>query len=105
VDVKTLSDGDLIKFLALKDFEKKKERWERYQAKSKMLDAPKDHKFWNTQPVPSLNEEISADQNCPIDAETDVSKVRQVCSMNALDTNTDFANIYMIILVDILGTL
>jgi glycylpeptide N-tetradecanoyltransferase len=77
VDVKTLSDGDLIKFLALKDYEKKKERWERYQAKSKMLDAPKDHKFWNTQPVPSLSEEIGSDQNCPIDAEVDVSKVRQ----------------------------
>lgn len=68
----------MIKFLALKDFERKKERWERYQSKTKMADAQKEHKFWNTQPVPQLAEEIGADQNCPIDAEVDVTKVRQV---------------------------
>lgn len=77
VDVKQLSDNDLIKFLALKDFERKKERWERYQNKTKMLDAQKEHKFWNTQPVPQLTEDIAADQNCPIDGEQDVTKVRQ----------------------------
>lgn len=58
--------------------QKRQEKWDRYQNKTKMLDAPKDHKFWNTQPVPALSEEIAAGQNCPIDAETDVSKVRQV---------------------------
>lgn len=76
----------MIKFLALKDFERKKERWERYQNKTKMLDAQKEHKFWNTQPVPQLTEDIAADQNCPIDGEQDVTKVRQVSASIAGST-------------------
>lgn len=51
-----------------------------------MLDAQKEHKFWNTQPVPQLTEDIAADQNCPIDGEQDVTKVRQVSASIAGST-------------------
>jgi glycylpeptide N-tetradecanoyltransferase len=95
VDVKTLSDTQLTQFLLQKEYEKQLQRFERHEAKKKA--APKDHsdhKFWSTQPVLPMTEEVT-EVNAPIDPNTDVSRVRQEpykmpagfewCSMDVMD--------------------
>eukprot|EP01039_Chlorochromonas_danica_P008336 gene8335-9189_t len=73
VDVKNLNDVQLIQFLQQKAFEKQLARYERAQLRGK--DIPKEHKFWNTQPMLALNEEVS-DVNGPINDTMTVDQVR-----------------------------
>lgn len=73
VDVKSLTDAQLVQYLQLKDLQKRKERWERSQQKGK--DVEKEHKFWNTQPVVGLKEEI-IEENGPIDASTTLADIK-----------------------------
>jgi hypothetical protein len=49
VDVSKLSQAQLVQYLAVKEYEKQMMRYERAKAKMEMTNAPKDHKFWNTQ--------------------------------------------------------
>lgn len=64
-----------MKLLLEKEEQKRREKMIKYQLKQNMIDAKDSHKFWDTQPVPKLSEEIS--EAGPIDANVDVSSVRQ----------------------------
>eukprot|EP01031_Cornospumella_fuschlensis_P046178 gene46178-56535_t len=73
IDVKSLSPAELVRFLQMKEFERQKARYDRSLLKGK--DVPKEHKFWNTQPMPALTEEI-IEGNGPINATMTVDQVR-----------------------------
>jgi len=64
-----------MKLLMEKEETKRREKFLKQQLKQNMLDAKDSHKFWDTQPVPKLSENIN--DAGPIDANVDVSSVRQ----------------------------
>lgn len=64
-----------MQFLQHKEYEKNKARYERSQLKGK--DMPKEHKFWNTQPMLALDEEVVDTVNGPINDTVTVDQVRQ----------------------------
>lgn len=74
IDLKSLSDVQLVQFLQHKEYLRQKQRYDRAQNKAKLVD--KEHKFWNTQPVLPLSEEV-VDFNGPIDDKTTVDQVRK----------------------------
>jgi len=95
VDVKSLSDQELFLYLQQKEHEKLRLRYERYEAKkNRPVKDHNDHKFWNTQPVLPISEEVT-EVNAPIDPNTDVSRIRQEpynmpagfewCSLDVMD--------------------
>jgi glycylpeptide N-tetradecanoyltransferase len=56
------------------------EKYQRKQAKHKEQKEKKDHKFWNTQPMPGNEKaiaDVDVDDHGPIDPNTDIMKVRQ----------------------------
>eukprot|EP01038_Epipyxis_sp_PR26KG_P004696 gene4696-6594_t len=74
VDVKSLSDAQLIQFLQQQELLKYQEKEIKRALKGK--DVAKEHKFWNTQPMPQLTDVIT-EGNGPIDDQKNVSDVRQ----------------------------
>lgn len=76
VDVTKLNNAQLVQYLAVKEYEKQMARYERMKSKIDMTNAPKDHKFWNTQPVVPLSQEV-LEGNGPIDDTVTVDKVKQ----------------------------
>ena len=73
VDVSKLSDQELIRFLADKEVQRAQERQQKRLAKQ---NEEKDHKFWNTQPVPQKDDNFEGDSG-PLDAATDLSAVKK----------------------------
>lgn len=63
-------------YLALKEYERQKSRYDRAMAKASAPAAVKDHKFWNTQPVLGLSEEI-VNENAPINDSITVDQVKK----------------------------
>lgn len=74
VDIKGLTDQEVIALLQVKEFNKMKERYARIQAKGQ--DNDREHKFWNTQPVPRLKDVFGGDSG-PLDQNTDIASVKQ----------------------------
>lgn len=64
-----------MKLLMEKEKKKQQEKLMKYELKKNMIDTKESHKFWDSQPVPKLSEEII--EAGPIDANIDVSNVRQ----------------------------
>jgi hypothetical protein len=52
VDVSNMSNAELMKFLQDKELSKMREKYLKQNQKGK--DTDKEHKFWNTQPMPGL---------------------------------------------------
>ena len=72
VDVSKLSDTELIKFLAEQE---QKRLIERQRKKAEKQSGDKEHKFWNTQPVPQIKDTFEGECG-PLDPNTDVSTVK-----------------------------
>mmetsp|Transcript_1459 Transcript_1459/g.2397 ORF Transcript_1459/g.2397 Transcript_1459/m.2397 type:complete len:500 (-) Transcript_1459:434-1933(-) len=75
VDVKSLTDAQLMKYVQDREIAKILERQERKRLKGK--DVPKEHKFWNTQPVLSLTEKVDQEENAAIDTTTTLADIRK----------------------------
>jgi len=71
-----MSDADLVNYIKMQEYLKKKEQYDRRVAKNS-TDLDKDHKFWDTQPVPRLKESFVEGEHGPIEDKTDVTEVRQ----------------------------
>jgi glycylpeptide N-tetradecanoyltransferase len=72
VDVSKLSDQELIQFLADQEGKRLQERARKREAKNSL---DKDHKFWNTQPVPAIKDTFEGECG-PLDPNTDVASVK-----------------------------
>mmetsp|Transcript_4720 Transcript_4720/g.9572 ORF Transcript_4720/g.9572 Transcript_4720/m.9572 type:complete len:468 (-) Transcript_4720:302-1705(-) len=75
IDLKNLSDSQLVAYLQLQALAKDRARYERQLMKGK--DVEKQHKFWNTQPVLQLKEEVDQKENSAIDTKTTLADIRQ----------------------------
>lgn len=98
VDVSALSDIDVIKLIQMQEYQQQKERWDKYNAKKleKAKNAEKDHKFWNTQPVPKLQDSFTeTEMEGPINKSAIVADVKaesynmpagfEWCDLNVFD--------------------
>ena len=74
IDIQGLSDQALMQLLQEKERKKQLERYERRQAKGQ--DEDREHKFWNTQPVPGLKDTFEGEGG-PMDLNTDTALVKQ----------------------------
>lgn len=74
VDINKLSDSEVIQLLKQKELKKQQDRYMKQLAKGK--DVNKEHKFWNTQPMPGLKEVFQGEEG-PMDGNIDVSAVRK----------------------------
>lgn len=72
--INDLSNDQLVHYLQSQEDQKKREKYEKYLKKMYAVN-DKEHKFWNTQPVPNLNDTVS--EFGPIDPNVDVTTVRQ----------------------------
>lgn len=68
-----MTDAQLMAYFQQQELEKQRRRIEKIQMRGK--DVTKSHKFWNTQPVVDMAEEVK-DENGPIEGPRD--DVRQV---------------------------
>ena len=95
VDINKLSDNELIQFLQQKEIQRQRQRQEMREKKKKPnLDS--EHKFWDTQPVPSLRDNFEGECG-PLDPNTDLSTIRsepynmptgfEWCSLDVNDPN------------------
>jgi len=75
VDIKNLSDAQLLQYFQEQAIAKNRERMIRMAMKGK--DIEKEHKFWNTQPVLQLKEEVGQQENSAIDTKTTLADIRQ----------------------------
>jgi len=74
VDVKGLTDVQLMKYFQDQEMERLIARTQRMAQKGK--DTPKDHKFWNTQPMLGFKEEVEESANEAIDQTTTLADIR-----------------------------
>ena len=72
VDVSKLSDKDLIKFLTDQENRRQQERHRKRQEKNS---GDKEHKFWNTQPVPAIQDTFEGECG-PLDPNTDIASIK-----------------------------
>ena len=74
LDINGLTDQEVILLLQEKERTRQLERYARQAAKGQDVD--KEHKFWNTQPVPGLKDTFEGESGA-LDLNTDVSLVKQ----------------------------
>lgn len=65
----------LVRYLQQQALAKQQARYLRMVMKGK--DIEKEHKFWNTQPVLQLKEEVDQKENSAIDTKTTLADIRQ----------------------------